>query len=90
MDCIREAVPNPNTDSSNCEEDISKKPKEIESFKTSINSIHLVSKFFEERFKELKKKYDNLKKLTRFLDIIALNINIGRLSLSIKLNKTGF
>ena len=66
LKCIREALPNPNTGSPNWEEDRIKKPKEIESFKISMNSIHLVSNIFEERFIEFKTNKTIWKNLPNF------------------------
>ena len=46
----------------NWEEIINKKLKEVNSFNNSINNINLISKFYEEEYKKLKKKHNKYKK----------------------------
>ena len=50
----------------NWEEIINKKLKEVNSFNNSINNINLISKFYEEEYKKLKRNITNLKILTKY------------------------
>ena len=50
----------------NWEEIINKKLKEVNSFNNSINNINLISKFYEEEYKKLKKKYNKSKILIKY------------------------
>ena len=62
--------PNLNENNVNWEEIINKKLKEVNSFNNSINNITLISKFYEEEYKKLKKKYNKFKTLNKILNTI--------------------
>ena len=80
---------NPN-DNVNWEEIINKKLKEVNSFNNSINNINLISKFYEEEYKKLKKKYNKFKTLNKILNTIDSVVIIGFTSTSITFSLTGF
>ena len=58
----------PNLEKTNWEEIINKKLKEVNSFNNSINNINLISKFYEEEYKKLKKKYNKFKTMNKILN----------------------
>ena len=74
----------------NWEEIINKKLKEVNSFNNSINNINLISKFYEEEYKKLKKKHNKYKNLNKILNTIDSVVIIGSTSTSITLSVTGY
>ena len=74
----------------NWEEIINKKLKEVNSFNNSINNINLISKFYEEEYKKLKKKHNKYKNLNKILNTIDSVAIISTTSTSITLSLTGY
>ena len=74
----------------NWEEIINKKLKEVNSFNNSINNINLISKFYEEEYKKLKKKHNKFKNLNKILNTIDSLVIISSTSTSITFSLTGF
>ena len=74
----------------NWEEIINKKLKEVNSFNNSINNINLISKFYEDEYKKLKKKYNKFKTLNKLLNTIDSITIISTTSTSITFSLTGF
>ena len=69
---------------------INKKMKEVNSFDNGINNKNLISRFYEENHKKLKKKNNKFKNLNKILNTIdSLNF-IGSTSTSISLSVTRF
>ena len=79
-----------NNNNVNWEEIINKNLKEVNSFNISINNINLLSKFYEEEHKKLKKKYNKFKTLNKILNTIDSVVIIGFTSTSITFSVTGF
>ena len=69
---------------------INKKLKEVNSFNNSINNINLISKYYEEEYKKLKKKHNKFKNLNKILNTIDSIVNISSTSTSITFSLTGF
>ena len=80
----------PNLNENNWEEIINKKLKEVNSFNNSINNINLISKFYEEEYKKLKKKHNKYKNLNKILNTIDSVAIISTTSTSITLSLTGY
>ena len=80
----------PNLNENNWEEIINKKLKEVNSFNNSINNINLMSKYYEEEYKKLKKKYNKFKTLNKILNTIDSITIISTTSTSITFSLTGF
>ena len=74
----------------NWEEIINKKLKEVNSFNNSINNINLISKFYEEEYKKLKKKYNKFKTLNKILTTLDSIIIISSTATSVTFAVTGF
>ena len=81
----------PNIEKSfNWEEIINKKLKEVNSFINSLNNINLISKFYEEEYKKLKKKHNKFKNLNKILNTIDSVVIIGCTGTSVTLSVTGY
>ena len=80
----------PNLNENNWEEIINKKLKEVNSFNNSINNINLISKFYEEEYKKLKKKYNKFRSLSKILNTTDSIIIISSTATSVTFAVTGF